>query len=52
MLNSSLLTSPSTSFPAYTQEADELLFILIHLMELNDIQAHTLDILKTLNGLM
>ena len=39
MLNSSLLTSPSTIFPAYTQEADEIAVYPNTFNGLNDIQA-------------
>ena len=39
MLNSSLLTAPSTIFPAYTQEADEIAIYPNTFNGLNDIQA-------------
>jgi hypothetical protein len=39
MLNSSLLTSPSTTFPAYVQEASELTVFPNTFSNVNDIQA-------------
>ena len=39
MLNSSLLTSPSTLFPAYTQEADEITIFPNTFSGVNDVQA-------------
>ena len=39
MLNSSLLTSPSTLFPAYTQEADEITVYPNTFSNINDVQA-------------
>lgn len=39
LLNSSLLTTPSTIFPAYTQEADEITIYPVTFTGANDIQA-------------
>ena len=39
LLNNSLLTSPSTTFPAYTQEADEITVYPNTFSNINDVQA-------------